>query len=217
HEVEFVSNLYEEDGRKVIQCNIRDITERKRVESALRTSEERFRALFDLGPVAVYSCDASGAIREFNRLSTTLWGRKPKTGESGQRYCGSVKLYRPDGTFLPLKQCPMAEVLSGKIPTARDVETVIERPDGSKITVIVNIVPLKNDRGEITGAINCFYDITTRKDAEESLRKSEGQLHAIFTQATAGIAQTDLQGRFTLVNKCYCDITGRTAKELMGL
>jgi len=47
HEVEFVSNLYDEDGRKVIQCNIRDITRRKEVEHALRISEERYRNLFN--------------------------------------------------------------------------------------------------------------------------------------------------------------------------
>ena len=66
--------------------------------------------------------------------------------------------------------------------------------------------------------IQCnIRDITERKRAEELLRESEERFHAIFTQATAGIAQTDLNGRFTLVNKCYCDITGRTAKELLGL
>jgi len=209
HEVEFVSNLYEEDGRKVIQCNIRDITERKRAEGALRASEERFRVLFDLGPVAVYSCNASGMIQEFNRRAEELWGRKPNPGDAGERFCGSFKMYLPDGTLMPRQQCPMAKVLSGKIPAARDVEVVIERPDGSRITVIVNIVPLKSDRGKITGAINCFYDITQRKHAEESLRESEERFHAIFAQATAGIAQTDLNGRFTLVNKCYCAIAGR--------
>lgn len=47
HEVEFVSNLYDEDGRKVIQCNIRDITERKQSETALRESESRYRDLFN--------------------------------------------------------------------------------------------------------------------------------------------------------------------------
>ena len=49
-----------------------------------------------------------------------------------------------------------------------------------------------------------------------SLRESEERFHAIFTQAAAGIAQTDLNGRFTLVNKGYCEITGREAKELLG-
>jgi PAS domain S-box-containing protein len=47
HEVEFVSNLYQENGHKVIQCNIRDITERKQAGEALRQSEERYRTLFN--------------------------------------------------------------------------------------------------------------------------------------------------------------------------
>ncbi|HLP78273.1 MAG TPA: PAS domain S-box protein [Candidatus Paceibacterota bacterium] len=47
HEVEFVSNLYDEDGHTVIQCNIRDITERKRTEETLRVNEERYRTLFN--------------------------------------------------------------------------------------------------------------------------------------------------------------------------
>jgi PAS domain S-box-containing protein len=47
HEVEFVSNLYQENGHKVIQCNIRDITARKKSEEALRQSEERYRTLFN--------------------------------------------------------------------------------------------------------------------------------------------------------------------------
>ena len=47
HEVEFVSNLYQENGHTVIQCNIRDITARKKTEEALRRSEERYRTLFN--------------------------------------------------------------------------------------------------------------------------------------------------------------------------
>jgi len=114
HEVEFVSNLYDEEGRKVIQCNIRDITERKHTETALRASEERFRALFHMGPVAVYSCNASGTIEEFNGRAARLWGRRPKRGDTGRRFCGSLQLHSTNGTPMPHDRCPMARVLSDR-------------------------------------------------------------------------------------------------------
>jgi PAS domain S-box-containing protein len=117
--------------------------------------------------VAVYSCDASGVIQNFNRRAAELWGREPTLEDTDERFCGSFKLYRRDGSLIPHEQCLMAEVLSGKIPEARDAEVLIERPNGSRTTCVVNIRPLKNQRGEVTGAISCFYDVTERKQAEE--------------------------------------------------
>ena len=135
-------------------------------DAVVRESEDRYRTLFDLVPVAVYSCDASGVIQKFNRRAAELWDREPTPGDTDERFCGSFKLFRPDGSFMPHAECPMAEVLIGKILDARDAEVLIERHDGSRITVLVNIRPLKNQRGELTGAINCFADITERKDTE---------------------------------------------------
>jgi signal transduction histidine kinase len=105
-------------------------------------------------------------IQNFNRHAAKLWGREPALGDTDQRFCGSFKMFRPDGTFMPHDQCPMAEVVSGKKSAVHNGEVLIERPDGSGVTVLVNIRPLKNDRGEVTGAINCFYDITERKQTE---------------------------------------------------
>jgi signal transduction histidine kinase len=56
----------------------------------------------------------------------------------------------------------MAQVVTGEMSEVRDAEVVIERPDGSRITVVVNIRPLTGPHGEIIGAINCFYDVTER-------------------------------------------------------
>jgi signal transduction histidine kinase len=149
------------------------VPERQGADAALRWNEERYRTLFDLGRVAVYSCDASGVIQEFNRRAVELWGCEPASGDTDKRFCGSFKLFRPDGRFMPHEQCPMAEVIAGTLAEACDAEVLIERPDGSRITVVVNIRPLKNERGDIMGAINCFYDITARKQLEDSLRDSD--------------------------------------------
>ena len=172
-----ISPIKDATGRVIGASKIaRDITERKQAEDALRASEERYRTLFDFDPVAIYSCDASGVIQQFNRRAAELWGREPASGDTDERFCGSFKLFRPDGSFMPHEQCPMAEVIAGKIPAAHDAEVLIERPDGSRVTVVVNIRPLKTEGGEITGAINCFYDITQRKQAEEALAQSHAQL-----------------------------------------
>jgi PAS domain S-box-containing protein len=154
------------DGALLYQTAILDLTERKRAEEAIRQSEELYRTLFNLSPMAVYSIDTSGVIQNFNRHAAELWGREPALGDTDQRFCGSFKMFRPDGSFMPHEQCPMAEVVSGKISAVHNGEVLIERPDGSHVTVLVNIRPLKNDRGEVTGAINCFYEITERKQTE---------------------------------------------------
>ena len=154
-------------------------------------SEERYRALFNLSPMAVYSIDASGVIRDFNRHAAELWGREPEVGDTDQRFCGSFKMFRPDGTFMPHDQCPMAEVVSGKISAVYDGEVHIERPDGSHVTVLVNIRPLKNDRGEVTGAINCFYDITERKQMEAALEKSKNLLEKRVRERTRELREAN--------------------------
>jgi two-component system CheB/CheR fusion protein len=164
---------HSEQSKSMILLAIEDITERGQMMDTLRASEERFRTLFNLGPVAVYLCDVAGTIQNFNHRAAELWGRTPAAGDTDEQFCGSYKLFRMDGSLMPHEQCPMAEVLSGKIQEARDQEVLMERPDGSRVIVVVNILRLTNSDGEITGAINCFYDISERKRTEAALIKSE--------------------------------------------
>lgn len=187
-------------GRRWCRVALGDITERKEAEEVLLESEKRYRTLFDLFPMAVYSCDASGAIQKFNRLAAQMWGREPTLGEMAERFCGSYKMFRQDGSFMPHDQCPMADVVNGKIPAIHDAEVLLERPNGSRINALVNIRPLRNGQGEITGAINCFYDITERKRAEEMLRRNEKLFSALVTQSPVGVYVVDAKLRLQQVN-----------------
>jgi signal transduction histidine kinase len=188
------------------------ITEPEQSDDVLRQIEERFRRLVEIMPVAVYVCDKTGIIQNYNERAVKLWGRKPKLGDPAQRHCGSLRLYSPDGTLVPHEESKMAEVLRTGI-AAHDLEVVIERPDGSSITVLVNIVPLRNAGGELIGAMNCFQDITDRKRAEVGLRQSERLLRLVLDSLPVGVAVVDRSGDIILSNPASERIWSRSIRS----
>ncbi|MFB6448091.1 sensor histidine kinase [Bradyrhizobium tunisiense] len=128
-------------------------------------SERRFRDLLQALPAAIYTTDAEGCITFFNQACIDFAGRTPKIGEM---WCVTWKLYLPDGTPLPHDECPMAIALKEN-RAVRDVEAVAERPDGSRICFMPYPTPLRDERGELVGAVNMLVDITARKQAEERM------------------------------------------------
>jgi len=101
-------------GALLYQTAIIDLTERKRADEEIRQSEKRYRTLFDLVPVAVYTCDAEGLIQQYNQHAVELWGREPKRNDPSERFCGSFKIFYPDGRPMPHHKCPMARALRGE-------------------------------------------------------------------------------------------------------
>ena len=168
------------DGALLFQTALVDLTERKRAEAELRRSERRYRTLFDFAPVGVYACDAKGLIVEFNQRAAGLWGRQPKIRDPAERFCGSFKIFYPDGRPMAHKDCPMARVLRGEKVPPRECEIVVEREDGGRRNLAVHPTALKNDRGKIIGAINSLYDITQRKLTEQSLAESALMRDALY-------------------------------------
>ena len=170
----------------------RDMTDRILEQEAFRQSEERFRILFELGPVAMYTVDAAGTIQEFNRNAVNLWGREPLRGDSGDTYCCAYKIYLPDGTLVPNEKNAVADVLEGRVSAAIDIEAVLERLDGSRVNVVANVVPLLNEDGDIIGAINCMVDMTYRKDIEEALFSNNIELQtAKLAAEKANLAKSE--------------------------
>lgn len=155
---------------RALLTTIKHESERPHVQSEQR-GEVRTRKRADQRVVAIYTCDAAGVIQYFNDRAMELWGRRPPSGFNDQRFCGSFKLYRADGSCMPHAQCPMADVLSGRISGVSDAEVHIERPDGSRVIVIMNISAVTDGAGVIVGAVNSFREITEANFREAAREK----------------------------------------------
>jgi PAS domain S-box-containing protein len=151
-------------------------------------------------PGATYMTDAEGRITFYNEAAAELWGCRPELGES--KFCGSWKLYWPDGTPLPHDECPMALALHQRRPI-RGMEAVAERPDGTRIPFIPYPTPLFDDSGRLTGAVNMLVDITERKRAEELLKEREAQLAVFVEHAPVAIAMFDRDMRYLAVSRRF--------------
>ncbi|WLA86333.1 HWE histidine kinase domain-containing protein [Bradyrhizobium elkanii] len=152
--------------------------------------------LFEQLPFAVYVCDRDGLVLRYNRRAAELWGRSPKLGDPNERYCGSYRMFRPDGSLLSHHQCPMAEVLHTGV-SVRQQEVHIERPDGSRGIALVDIEAIKDGGGNVVGAVNCFQDITERKRSEVQIvnlaREAEHRTKNILSTvlATVRLSEAD--------------------------
>jgi PAS domain S-box-containing protein len=122
-----------------------------------------YQKILDALPAAIYATDANGIITFFNRAAVEMAGRTPLVGID--KWCVTHRLYRPDGSLLPHDQCPMAIALREARPV-RNVEIIVERPDGRRAPAMPYPTPIFDEDGELSGAVNLIVDITERKKAE---------------------------------------------------
>jgi PAS domain S-box-containing protein len=171
----------------------------------MTTGTELLEAL----PVAVYTTDAEGRITFYNQAAADLWGHHPELGSS--QWCGSWRLYWPDGRPLPHGECPMAVALKeGR--QVRGLEAIAERPDGTRVRFLPYPTPLRDASGRLVGAINLLMDITERHEASmESAR-----LASIVASSDDAIISKTLDGHITSWNASATRIFGYHANEMIG-
>jgi PAS domain S-box-containing protein len=136
--------------------------------SSLSANDQHYYQLLQSLPAAIYTCDNYGYVKLYNQAAVTLWGREPKSGQ--ELWCGSWRIYKLDGSLLPLDECPMAIALKEKRAVTGE-EIVIERPDGERRHVLPHPQPLYNNDGEMIGAVNMLVDITDHKKTNEMNRQ----------------------------------------------
>ncbi len=165
--------------------------------------------LLETLPVAVYTTDAEGRITFFNQAAVDLWGHRPVLGSD--QWCGSWRLYWPDGRPMAHDQCPMAVTLREGRPV-RGLEAIAERPDGTRVNFLPYPTPLWDASGRLVGAINLLMDITDRHQSEIELAR----LAAIVTSSDDAIVSKTLDGRIVSWNAAATRIFGYQAAEMVG-
>jgi PAS domain S-box-containing protein len=171
--------------------------------------------ILNLIPEAVCVCDMSGIIQKYNEQAVHLWGRRPVLGDKEERFTGAWKLYYPDGMLLPRDQTPAAACIKDGLPR-KNVEVVIERPDGSRVHVQMNVIPIKDDAGVQVGIINCLYDITEKKETEKKLLSKTEELKDYVENASVALHWVDGNGIIKWANQAELDMLGYKKEEYIG-
>ena len=167
---------------------------------AVRLGATQLESLIQALPAAIYATDAAGRITFYNEAAAELWGCRPELGKS--EFCGSWKLYWPDGRPMPHGQCPMALALKEQ-REVRGMEAVAERPDGTRVRFVPYPTPLYDVSGTLIGAVNMLVDVTDRNRADVHAQRLASIVEFLeMTRLSARTSTASLQAGMAVPSGC---------------
>src|ERR1700730_4696932 len=186
------------------------------------TMSELDTGVIEQSPAALCMCSApDGEIVRYNALAVRLWGRTPDPGE---RLTGAWRTRFPDGRLMAVHESAMDAVLRGGAPI-QDRQMIIERRDGSCVTVRAYVSPLQDDAGRLVGAISAFEDVKADDvraaagpvardrvlvDGRQQLRDKDAESSRAFDSALIGVWDYDLRTRRAVRSVTHDQIYGYT-------
>ena len=180
-DVEVVGTAINYQGKPASQVVFLDITDRKRMEEALRESEQRYRLLFDMLPYGGEVLDTRGFITNCSPSTAQMLGYETK--ELIGKHI--TQFLHPDSVKVFKKK--FQNLVKGR---REDAEVCMIRKDGSKLAVLRAAQPIFSEQGQLTGILALSVDISERKQAETVRQIMYNIANAVnTTRSTADLYQ----------------------------
>jgi len=199
-EVEFVSNLYDVGDTKVIQCNIRDVTHRKRAVQALQESEQKLKATVYGSPIPQFVIDRDHRVVYWNKALEELTGRKTEEMVGSDNYWSAFyKERRPcmcdllvDGNAGSIPDWYGAQYRRSRlVADAFEVTDFFpDLRDGGK-WLFFTAATIKDSEGNVIGAMETLEDVTGRIKAEMEIHQLNSELEQRIVERTAQLQATN--------------------------
>jgi PAS domain S-box-containing protein len=206
----FASLLFDRSGDVVgaVEC-LRDITEKKRVEEALKVSEEKYRTIFENSIEGIFQTTPDGRYISVNPPLARMMG----FASPGEMIAGVTDIAHQH--YVNPREREEYKALLNEHGRLEAFETQVYRKDGSVCWVSINARTVRDCRGAILHYEGTLEDISRRKAAEQTLKESEEKYRNIFENAIEGIFQTTPDGQFLTVNPSMARILGYDSPEEM--
>ncbi len=190
---------------------LQEITERKRLEEALRNEQEFAHTLLDNLLDGVVACDTDGKLVLFNSAAEK-WHGMNVLHLTPEEWASHYNLYLPDSiTPMPVEEVPLTRAFNGEM--VRDAPMVI-RPEGQAPRhVVANGGPFFDKRGRKLGAVVTMHDITARKQAQEALTQEQYLMRMLMDNIPDAIYFKDTLGRFLRISKSQAETLGVSDPE----
>ena len=208
--VEISTSLFKMEGKPVMLALIQDITERKKAESRLKESEQKYRGLFESTTDGIIVLDARGDISDVNTKALELLGFK-RDDMVGTNFL-NLGLLTPKSLSIIVTQ--FEELLSDKV--ARSHETEIRDKSGNVFNIELSSFFLLKKDNEVDNFVVIIRDISDRKQAEIKLAQEHELLQTLMDNMPDSIYFKDEKNKFVMVNKAKAMRSNVSPEEMIG-
>ncbi len=191
--------------------------ENNKIKDKYKIDLTYLKTILEAMPSAVVIIDAEEQKFSYlNKRALDIYGIN-YLGFDLDSHFAKVKALKLDGTPYPLDEMPIIYSLKyGE--EVRNKNMIIEKPDGTQISVLVCTSPLLDENGTVTSAIGIFEDVTNFKRIEKALRDSEEMMKTILKNSRDGISMLDLKtGKYVYMSPSQVELTGFAVKEINNI